>query len=288
MLALVGVWWLMTSRGNQTPLAEPQLADRGDALVKRLETRYGPLWSATAPLSDPGIPLAEQQAARYVVRGGQLEGRNIPAAYQQDWQTVSTLFPAWLTARIGEFVVFSDGPGGMLAFRQPPSTAAGSWALGLDPRDTGLNRLPALVEQSAALLALSGADMVTLKPGESCVTVMSSGGCLKADALMSRYYQKFWAGNLLREWQQRKVGENPAAAQAFAAAHPGGFVNVAAARGPEQDFAATWAAFVLQPRPRTALTEAERKINFFYGDPALVKLRLALLRKVSKAFPAGT
>ena len=58
---------------------------------------------------------------------------------------------------------------------------------------------------------------------------------------------------------------------------------MAAAHGPEQDFAVSWAAFVLTPQP-TALGKAQQKIRFFYSDPSLVSLRLTLLRKVGVTF----
>ncbi|WP_339094290.1 hypothetical protein ACINK0_05130 [Deinococcus sp. VB343] len=289
MLVLVSTWWILTGRAPVARTTEPELASRGDALVGRLNTRLGTMWNPARPAPDWKPPQALRTIARYPVEGGELkaqEGERIQAVHRRSWSTVTTLLPPEVTREVGTFLLSTDGRGGDRG-RVKLAPNGLSWQLALDPRDSApVERLNTLIYQSAFLTALAPSQLQTLPEGYPCPTVLTSAGCVQSGSLMQRYVRTFWSDAMLKDWRRRKVAEQPTQTQAFFAAYPNTFLNVSAARGPEQDFAMSWTAFILGQRPAREDTAAQRKVAFFYSDPQLTALRLKILRRVSSAFPA--
>lgn len=289
LLVLVSVWWILTGRTPVARTTEPELASRGDALVGRLNSRLGTMWDPARPAPDWKRPQELQTLARYGVQGDQLQaqaGGRIQSVHQRSWSTVTTLLPPELTRDVGTFLLSTDGRGGDRGWTRLAPNGL-SWQLALDPRDSApVERLNTLIYQSAFLSALAPSQLQTLPEGDPCPTVLTSAGCVQPGSLMQRYVRTFWTDTMLKDWRQRKVAQRPAQAQAFFQAYPDTFLNASAARGPEQDFAMSWTAFILGQRPTREDTAAQRKVAFFYSDPQLTALRLKILRRVSSAFPA--
>jgi hypothetical protein len=106
-------------------------------------------------------------------------------------------------------------------------------------------------------------------------TYSDSDGTFAKDAYLNVFYQEFWKGKYPDETDN---GKDPAQTSALYDAHPGAFVTEYAATDPTEDFAESFASFVLKIKP-AAGTERSRKIQFFYAYPELLKDR-AYLRNI--------
>ena len=261
MLGLVGWWWAGTQPNAPLPSVPvtSDLTDRGDLLIDRLQTRLGPLLDAR--LGPARAPNGDEVGANYAVAGGELrplgaEDRVAPESAAL-WNNFTTLFPTRLSSSVEQFTLLR-GEGAPVAWTNPlgtPGRATG-WSLALRGGEVPpATRLTGLVREAGRLIFEDQAQFDSLSARANCPTYRLSGGCLRPDALLTRFYQTFWAG------------------------------RPADALSPEDDLAKTWAAFVLTPRPRTVDTLAAQKIAFLYRSPELVRLRLEILRKVGTLYP---
>jgi len=93
-------------------------------------------------------------------------------------------------------------------------------------------------------------------------------GPFTLSAYLSRFYARFWRG----QDAQGTSGDSADPASARYDENPDAFVTEYAATDPSEDFAESFAYFVLDPAP-TGTTVKDRKIQFFYHFPDLVKDR---------------
>ena len=107
-------------------------------------------------------------------------------------------------------------------------------------------------------------------------TYADDEGAFAASSYLNRFYQRFWKGHYA-DWsadadedQSSRVYDR----------HPDSFVTEYAATDPSEDFAESFAYFVLGRRT-TSQTERGEKIRFFYGFPDLVKDRDAMRASLS-------
>ncbi len=98
-------------------------------------------------------------------------------------------------------------------------------------------------------------------------------GAFRMGAWLSRFYFRFWKGLYPHE-SPRVTGKAVSRVHQDAQA----FVTDYAATDPSEDFAESFAYFVLDPAAPTGAAGKDRKIQFFYRYPALVRDR-AWLRK---------
>lgn len=289
MVVLVAIWWKVTDKPEATDKATPvQVVQQGDALVSRLQQRLGQVWLESLPVPD-AKPLEDVQSlAQYSVSGGQLqpeEGTKPSAVHRRSWSTVTNLLPPELTNNITAFSLATDGRGGARGWTQPIEGAR-QWQFVLDPRDSeAVTRLNTLVYQSASLVGLSANQMQVLPAGDNCTTLQTRVGCLQQGSVPHRYVRTFWSDTMMRDWIQTGAARSVSGTQKFASLYPGTFFQPSAARSPESDFASAWTAFVLNPKPTVQESVLQRKIAFFYSDPALSELRLKILERVSAAYP---
>lgn len=290
MVVLVAIWWKVTDNPQPTARASTpsQFVEQGDVLVSRLQRRLGQVWLEPLPVPD-AKPLSDmQRLAQYDVQDGALrptEGTKTSSVHQRSWSTVTATLPPELTSKITSFGLVTDGRGGARGWAQPLEGTR-QWQLGLDPRDSeAVTRLNTLVYQSAFLVGLSGDQMQPLPTGDNCTTLQTSAGCLQQGSVMHRYVRTFWSDAMLRDWVQSGAARSVVGTQKFASLYPGTFFQPSAARSPESDFASAWTAFVLNPKPTVQESVLQRKMSFFYSDPALTELRLKILEQVSAAFP---
>jgi hypothetical protein len=97
-------------------------------------------------------------------------------------------------------------------------------------------------------------------------------------AYLNQFYQEFWNGRY-PGWS-----ENGGADQASGLfdGHKDDFVTDYAATDPVEDFAESFAYFVLSPKPTGGAVKAE-KLRFFYGFPELLKDRQLMRRNLASA-----
>ncbi len=100
-------------------------------------------------------------------------------------------------------------------------------------------------------------------------TYSDSDGTFAQDAYLNAFYQEFWK-NRYPGWADK--GGDQKQAEALYDAHKDAFVTTYAATDPTEDFAESFAWFVLKTKPAAA-TERARKLQFFYAYPELVRDR---------------
>jgi hypothetical protein len=103
-----------------------------------------------------------------------------------------------------------------------------------------------------------------------------SDGSFTSTAYLSRFYARFWRGH----YPHGSSREDADQASARLDEDPDAFVTDYAATDPSEDFAESFACFVLDPAPAGS-AEKDRKIAFFYGYPDLVRDRDYLRRGLS-------
>lgn len=110
-------------------------------------------------------------------------------------------------------------------------------------------------------------------------TYSDSDGTFRKSAYLNAFYQDFWKDRY-PGWTDKDGDQEQAAA--LYGAHAQAFVTEYAATDPSEDFAESFASFVLQTKP-IAATERSKKIRFFYAYPELVKDRDFLRQNLDSA-----
>jgi hypothetical protein len=181
-------------------------------------------------------PVAYQEGvellAAYEISDGRLDGTVDPDA-ARIWQHVVAVFPPTQLARLSQFAVIGDGPGGNLAMVHRSERHADGWILSIDPTDAVTTELlrRTLVHELAHLLTLSRSDVVIdpeLDPA-ACAEVPVDIGCARPGSVIADYHTRFWA-----------TGE-PGAGERSAHDH----VTPYAATSSAEDLAETFTAAVL-------------------------------------------
>lgn len=214
------------------------------------------------------------------------------------WVFFAQLIPAEQRADLTEYVVFTDGVDGVLAFVTQETDDPTKWLLAVDIADTNNpeDLTFTLVHEFAHLLTLNNRQVpanreLALEPDNqalyeaavaACPAYFPGEGCSRPDSYINRFYERFWA-NIYAEWQAignlEDEEEQAAAAEAFYNSKKDQFVSEYAASGPEEDIAESFATFVLKPKP-TGDTIADQKVAFFYDFPELVKLRAGMTARL--------
>ncbi len=127
-----------------------------------------------------------------------------------------------------------------------------------------------IVHEVGHILSLSPDQMTG---DERTGTYVVDEGTLRPDAWLNVFYNTFWR-NRYPGW---KDNEDPDQTTKLYLTHRDAFVTEYAATNPVEDFAETFTAFVLRPRP-TGVRMRDRKVLFLWSIPALVQER-DVLRK---------
>jgi hypothetical protein len=134
---------------------------------------------------------------------------------------------------------------------------------------------PSQVEPSVAIFNDPEDDDVYYAEADACPNYFPGEGCSKADSYINLFVEAFW-NDLYDEWLDVDNIEDEDkyydALDQFYYDHEAEFVSDYAVTNPDEDFAETFSAFVMEPTP-DGNTVAEEKILFFYRFPELVALR---------------
>jgi hypothetical protein len=155
-----------------------------------------------------------------------------------------------------------------------PNDDGSRWTLSLDwneAKSAVIEQNPDDEEMFDEVIAHELGHVLSLKTDQmkddaALGTYSDSDGTFTQAAYLNAFYQAFW-----------KDSSSGTDAVELYDTHPGAFVTEYAATDPTEDFAESFAYFVLKIKPAAA-TERARKIQFFYGYPELIKDR-GYLRK---------
>lgn len=227
-----------------------------------------------------GVPLEQIRAGAFVLQGTEKE--KITSIMQ-------VLVPEKQLARIGQIVADSDGLEGVLAYVEPISKDGSKWKMAYDPADSfsadgdlknPKDLLTTLIHEYGHVLALNDTQVqfvsiedtvrVSCGPGE----VILDEGCGKQDAYLTAFIKTFWTP------EERDLGhlaliQGDEEAYSFALYNkkPDSFVTEYAATNETEDFAESFALFVMQSNKPSPDLIKNQKVLSFYQYPELVQLR---------------
>jgi hypothetical protein len=257
------------------------------------------------------IPLAT-----YNIHGNELSAPILPRVpdnlltYQHDfasqraaWKLFTALIPEDQRQMLRQYVVMTDGPGGVLSAVEQTPYNASLWVLETDIADLQdtKNLAFTLLHEYGHLLTLGPAQVppdiqVFNDPDNqrareraiaACNAYFPGEGCSLQTSYVNMFFQQFWA-NVYDEWnvidQLKDDDRREQELHAFYRKHLDQFVDSYAVTSPVEDIAETWAFFVLSPKPDDAKIY-DQKIEFFYAYPELVTLRQRILDGLCSANP---
>ncbi|MFF0911924.1 NADH:ubiquinone oxidoreductase subunit 4 (chain M) [Microbacterium enclense] len=127
--------------------------------------------------------------------------------------------------------------------------------------------LSTLVHEYAHILSLGADD--TDHGNDSCETVQTNEGCLRPEAALASFQQRFWSGY---EDAPDPDNDDPDRAWEFYQDHEDDFVSDYAATNVAEDFAESFMTYVLEERS-DADTVIGEKLRFFDGQPEYAEAR---------------
>jgi hypothetical protein len=250
--------------------------------------------------NEDGYPLVT-----YTISGDQItdpvESSGFPAwlkPYQKDrasqqkiWNYFAAIIPAEQRSVLSEFVIFSDGKDNDLASVAQSTKDMNKWELDVDILDASnpQDLTDTLIHESGHLLSLNPSQVIPSKPVfdnpdsdtiyqkevDACPTYFPGEGCSKPDSYINKFYQRFWP-RIEKEWSKIDAIDNEddydAALEAFYEKYQDQFVSDYAPTDPTEDFAESFADFILKPKPE-GNSIANQKVLFFYDFPEFVTLR---------------
>lgn len=172
---------------------------------------------------------------------------------------------------VESFEVF-DGEDDATAASVWQSDTLGKWHVNVNAAfaDDRRDLIHTLIHEYGHIVSLN-TDQVDGAVAGACPRFSLNEGCAEPDSYIEEFHKRFW-----RQYGDRippDDGANPDEVADFYERQPEGtFVSEYAATNPTEDFAETWADFVLRDRPRGSTT-AERKILFMYEYAELLAER---------------
>ncbi len=190
---------------------------------------------------------------------------------------LSKLIPADKLKRIQRVEEFSDGKDEILAYVEMTDNSGKNWKLAYDPADVNLSDervdkrdiIRTLIHEYAHIESLNDTqiDHGIYKPESG--NIVLEEGTAKEKSYINQFANKFWTKKMLK-----KQIENPNQGEGdeLYDDNPEDFVSVYASTNVAEDFAESFAAFVLRDKV-TDGSIASKKIEFFYDFPELLELR---------------
>jgi hypothetical protein len=246
-------------------------------------------------------PAASQDETRVLAAYALSDGKLTPddpapaskeerATHEKYWAAVKTLIPADLLGKVGRLEVFAVDAGKSDEVDSTDGYANlsddGSYfVLGLNDESAKaafIDRdLDALKDYEATIIHEFG-HVLSLEPGQMVEAGEEEGisldeGKLRKDAFLNRFYESFWKQAYPSRGAETKSDEEGSALYAEA---PDAFVTEYAATGPLEDFAESFARFVVGDKPSGSAIKTQ-KVLFFYQSAAVVSLRGAIRKGIA-------
>ena len=238
-------------------------AQWGDNVVQQLEANYGSLVLEEAVATDS----KDEVLAQYDVN---LEYDTLEAYgnvndetllyHSSLWNSFAWLIPEEARLDMTKFEVFDSGT--LLAYVQTNDNNAEEWTLGMNRKNIELasERMVTYIHEFAHLLSLRNTEIDYFANEQSCEGNYIEDYCYLEDAYINYFYQFFYKDAQEASYEY--------------------FVSDYAMSSIVEDFAESFAHFVLTPYP-TGNTIADEKIRFFYHFDNLIILRAQILGRAA-------
>jgi len=269
----------------------------GDRAIQKLEKKYGDLLYESTDDYDSTLNSDSDRVSEVVSfgvtndvlkklkaskRAAFQEIVDDPQFHKQLWHRFSSIIPLENRKMISEFKIMTDGKDGTLGYVQQKGDLS-DWTLALDFKDaSNLNGLYAtIIHEYGHLFSLNAYEF---DENAKCSNYNPGQSCLKKDAYLNEFYDRFWKTSLYNEWKSVDDIETDQDAQsAFFLEHSDEFLTEYSTSHPTEDFAEAWMYFILSEKP-VRYNVADDKILFFYKYPELVQLRNVILTNLLKNY----
>ncbi len=222
--------------------------------------------------------------AEYAIQDGEIilgEGMDNNGSIHADdkiiWDKIKLIMPKEYMAMISKYEVVTDGLDGSLAsvyLNEDNKT----WTISVDLDDTldeNQNFIDdsetTLIHETSHIIALNYTQMIEDSNDKKLYTIEE--GTLKKDSYLGVFYDKFWKNHMI-EHSKHSEEENADMdnEDSFYNKYKDEFVTDYAATNPVEDFAESFAYFVVNKKP-TDNSIKSQKILFFYEYPEFIKIR---------------
>ncbi len=192
-------------------------------------------------------------------------------------ELLEKLIPTDKLSRIKEIKVFTDGKDETLAFVENMDETGKDWRLAFDKLDVNLDKLDkdgrrdviwTLVHEYSHIESLNETQVNYGKRAKNENEIDIEEGALKESSYLNKFAKKFWTKEMIKMSESGDIGE----ALKLYDENPTDFVSDYATSNLVEDFAESFAKFVLSDKA-SGDSKADKKVNFFYDFPELVKLR---------------
>lgn len=194
------------------------------------------------------------------------------------WQVIKKITPARYLAMIKQFEINTDGQGGTTAFVYSEDNI--NWTLAVDSIDildanANLTKdgIRTLIHEISHIISLNHKQMADDFKGDG---LQIDEGRLKPDSYLNLFYRHFWSDAGLKDLDFDIEPEF----EDFWKGNKDRFVSQYAATNPVEDFAESFAEFVLRPQSHSGKI-SDQKINFFYRFPDLVEIRKDIRKRIN-------
>jgi len=182
-------------------------------------------------------------------------------------QKIYEIFPDEYDAKLQEFLVFKDKKSNLGAFVQtiPPTHLKWTYAVNTDALDFVHTKegTELIVHELAHLISYEEIIGVPLPAVASCRSYFRKGGCPKNNSYLTAFADAFWSGDDLDRAIDLQTDSSPIdEAYDYFEENETDFVSGYAALSPEEDFAESFAAFVVD-RGIQRNTLASEKVWWF-------------------------
>jgi len=210
----------------------------------------------------------------YKVTGEDLKIQKAITKHQKLWNLTKRIIPQDYRKYVGEFMILNSEEiaGYVSEIKQDLSQWQFGLALNLaysngEP-DNNNEFLYTIIHEFGHILSLNISQVDATIDENSCSHYFTGEGCARANSYFYKFYNKFWEPI----WHEFIKLESEEEIYAFYEKHSTQFVTDYAATNPGEDFAETFATFVMSDKPGNT-SIANQKLMFMHQQDELVKLR---------------
>ncbi len=199
------------------------------------------------------------------------------AAHAAIWSAFITTFPLEYLASITEFVVFSDGIGGIASDTRRISEASEASRFRYDPADSS-DLYFTLAHEYGHLIALSAYEDLVGLVAHTCAAQDFANKAAMRDSYLKEFRARFWEsyGDAYLALDEMDDGlSRQRLSEALGRRYRDHFLTDYSLTNSEEDFAESFAVFIFTEYPDRR-EPAYDKVRFFYEYPYLTRLRAAI------------
>ena len=187
--------------------------------------------------------------------------------HRQYLRRIYEIFPDEYDEKLREFMVFKDKGGDFGAFVEtlPPDHTSWSFAINTDllGRENTESSTELIVHELAHMISYESILGVPLPGSASCHSYFKTRGCPKDNSYLAAFVDDFWGGlDLARALKLRSDSDALDVADTYFELNENQYVSGYAALSPEEDFAESFAQYVMARVPQ-ANTVASEKVWWF-------------------------